>query len=219
MKSFVDRLWTRISLEKPIFTDIEIFQFSEDFSEMMDDFWFEYHSFSFSAMRKIVEENQELFEKLSDILEYEPKFFSPNFIQGWLLDVFETGKMPCAGKFIKHLDWSAEKVAPLIALYVKDEQARLWIASHWNVCHKYRYNILWALHDEHVFDYNLFKVYNPHFLRQLAIAVIVFGGVGWLYLNDYIPQAVFFLISALLGYWILTELFFTFLCGKIKAFW
>ena len=219
MKSFIDKLWTRISFEKPIFTEKEFCKFYEDFSEMMDNFWFEYHSFSLSAMRKMVAENRSLFEKLADILEYEPKFFMPSFIQGWLMDVFETGKMPRAGDFVLHLNWNAKTVAPLVALYVKDEKIRLWIAAHWNVCQKYRYNILWALHEEHIFDYKLFNAYNPHFLRQFGVFVILFGGLGWLYIFDYIHPGLFFLLMLPLGYWILTELFFTILCRKFKAFW
>ena len=219
MKSFVDKLWTRISLEKPIFTDKEFCKFFIDFSEMMDDFWFEYHSFSFSALRKMVEENLSLFEKLADILVYEPKFFVPSFIQGWLFGVFETGKMPRAGEFASRLNWNVEIVAPLVALYVKDEKIRLWIAAHWNVCQKYRYNILWALHEEHIFDYKLFEAYNPHFLRQFAIFIFLFGVLAYLHIYDYLSAGLFFLIMLPLGYWILTELFFTILCRKIKAFY
>ena len=219
MKSFVDKLWTRISLEKPIFTDREFCKFYEDFSKMMDDFWFSYHSFSLSAMQKMVEEKQSLFEKLADILVYEPKFFMPSFIQSWLFGVFETGKMPRAGEFVFYLNWNEELIAPLVVLYIKDEKIRSWTATHWNICQKYRYNILWALHEENIFDYNLFNAYNPHFFKQFFVFILLSGGLVWLHIYNYLPLVLFLFIMVPLGYWILTELFFTILCCKIKAFW
>ena len=181
MEKNILKIWTRVQNKDTAFSENDFIQFKRDFSEMIDDFWYRYKSFSLANMKRLVNENRALFDKLADILLYEPRFFSAQGICNWLLDVFETGEMPCAGKFVIHLSWNAEDVAPLAFLYVKDAQMRSWIAQHWNVCYRYRCNILWALHKEHVFDYNLFKVYNPHFIRKFALFVLLFGGlVGYI---------------------------------------
>lgn len=219
MEKFIQKIWVKIKTEQPQFSEKDIACFYHDFSEMTDNMWYKYHSFSFSALKQLVEENQRLFEYLADIMLYEPRFCSAHFIQEWLFFVFETGKLPRAGDFVSHLSWSVEKVAPLVPLYIKDEQMRGWIVKNWNVCQKYRFNILWALREEHIFDANLFEVYNPHFLRQFTAFVMIVCGMTYVYVNDFIPHVLFWLILPFLIYWILTELSVAILCSTWRAFW
>lgn len=217
MDDFINKLWTSINIEKPVFSEKDFFQFHQDFGKMADSFGHQY--LSSSNLQKMVIENQIVFEKLADILVYEPNFFASRFIQDRLFLVFETGKMPRAGIFAQYLPWSVEKVAALTPLYVADAQMRIWIAQNWNVCQKYRFNILWGLHDEHIKDAELFKIYNPHFLRKFAFFVIVSALMCFLYFNAYIPDVLLTLVELLLSYWILSEFFFALLCCSIKAFW
>lgn len=219
MTRFVYVLWTRINCEKPFFFDADFAQFHADFCEMIDDFWYIYKSFLLPDLKRLVQDNVNLFEKMADILQYEPKFFAFNDIQKWLFEVFETGEMPRAGVFASCLNWQAEDVASLASLYVKDSQMRSWIVKNWNSCRQYRYSIVWALRKDHIFDAELFRKYNPHFLRQFSLFVLLLGSVSWLHFNEYIPLGMFYLAMVLLGYWILLELVFTLFCHKYKAFW
>lgn len=219
MKKNILKIWTRIQNKDTAFSENDFIQFNRDFSELMDDLWYKYKSFSSANLKKLVKENAELFNKLADILQYEPKFFSAEGIYNWLFEVFETGEMPQAGIFAQNLPWDAEDVAPIACLYIKDPNMRKWIVQHWSICKDYRFSILRSLNENKIFDASMFKIYNPHFFRKLTIYIISMAALLYIFFNNFIPLILLICLAGLISYWISKELYFAIRCKSIKAFW
>lgn len=216
MKNFVNLVWNQIQKGKTAFSWVDFVNFQDNFGEMLENYWKQY-SYSDSGGRQFVAENRALFEKLADILLVNADFFSVRFIREWLYFIYETGQMPRAGDFIVGLKWRKEAVAPYVIFYVDDAKVRYWIAQNWDICHKNRVKILWALHEKHIHDYDLFKIYNPHFLRSFLLFLMFSAVLGFVYF-EYAKHPLLLVAEVFCLYWILLEFYFALLCRNWRAF-